>query len=215
MVNLGKITERNHAMKTYKAIIYDIDGTLLNTLDMNMYPLMQIIKEERGEDWTFEQVLCFASQPGMKTLADLGIQDIDNVYARWVRYVNAYGDGAVPFDGVAELLTAVREKGIRQAVVSAKRIKQYGIDMGRPGFDKFMEAAVLFDDTTRHKPDPEPLNECLRRLGLTASDARSDLEASRNAGMDFAYAKWGSRSPVAAEEADYYLEHPLELLKHL
>lgn len=205
-------------MKSYKAIIYDIDGTLLNTLDMNMYPLMQIIKEELGEDWTFEQVLRFASQPGMKTLAQLGIQDIDNVYARWVRYVNAYGEGAVPFDGIAQLLTAVRERGLRQAVVSAKRTKQYGIDMGRHGFDRFMEAAVLFDDTTKHKPDPEPLNLCLARLGLTAGDAlyvgdaRSDLEASRNAGMDFAYAKWGSHSPVSPEEADYTLEHPLDLL---
>ena len=47
-------------MKKYKAIIYDIDGTLLNTLNMNMYPLMKIIKEETGEDWTFEQVLKFA-----------------------------------------------------------------------------------------------------------------------------------------------------------
>lgn len=208
-------------MKQYKAIIYDIDGTLLNTLDMNMYPLMQIIKEEKGEDWTFEQVLRFASQPGMKTLADLGIQDIDRVYARWVTYVNSYGDGAVPFDGVAQLLSDVKKLGIRQAVVSAKRIKQYGIDMGRPGFDKYMEAAVLFDDTTKHKPDPEPLNECLRRLGLTAADtlyvgdARSDLLASRNAGMDFAYAKWGSHSPVEREECDYYLEHPRDLMEAL
>ena len=42
-------------MEKYKAIIYDIDGTLLDTLKMNMYPLMKIIKEETGEDWTFEQ----------------------------------------------------------------------------------------------------------------------------------------------------------------
>ena len=39
-------------MKQYKAIIYDIDGTLLNTVDQNMYPLIRIIKEELDEDWT-------------------------------------------------------------------------------------------------------------------------------------------------------------------
>lgn len=53
-------------MTKYKAILYDLDGTVLNTLDMNMYPLMKIIKEELDEDWTFEQVLKFASYPGMK-----------------------------------------------------------------------------------------------------------------------------------------------------
>lgn len=209
-------------MKRYKAIIYDIDGTLLNTLDQNMYPLLRIIREERGEDWTYEEVASrFAAQPGMKTIADLGIRDVDGVYARWVRYVNSYGEAAKPYDGVPELLEAVKNMGIRQAIVSSKRAKQYAIDMGRPGFDRYMETAVLCEDTEKHKPDPEPLYECLRRLGLTAADAlyvgdaRSDLEAARNAGMDYAYAKWGSWSPVSPEEADYYLEHALELLKYL
>lgn len=36
--------------KSYKAVLYDLDGTVLNTLDMNMYPLLRIIKEETGED---------------------------------------------------------------------------------------------------------------------------------------------------------------------
>ena len=43
-------------MGKYKAILYDLDGTVLNTLDMNMYPLLKIIKEELNEDWTFDQV---------------------------------------------------------------------------------------------------------------------------------------------------------------
>ena len=47
-------------MTKYKAIIYDLDGTILNTLDMNMIPLLKIIKEETGEDWAFEDVLKFA-----------------------------------------------------------------------------------------------------------------------------------------------------------
>ena len=208
-------------MKKYKAIIYDIDGTLLNTVDQNMYPLIRIIKEELNEDWTYEQVVPFTAQPGMKTIADLGIADVEGVYARWVRYVNAYGDGAKPFDGVPELLEAVKALGLRQAIVSSKRAKQYAIDMGRPGFDRLMEAAVLCEDTERHKPDPEPLFECLRRLSLEpgeavyVGDARSDLEAARNAGMDFAYAAWGSWSPVEPEEADYYLNHPMELVEYL
>lgn len=208
-------------MNRYKAIIYDIDGTLLNTLDQNMYPLMQIIKEELGEDWTFDQVVRFNAQPGMLTLAQLGIQDVDTVYARWVRYVNEYGPGATAYEGVPQLLDAVREKGIIQAIVSSKRHPQYRIDMGRSGLDRYMETAVLCEDTEKHKPDPEPLHECLRRLGLTAADAiyvgdaRSDLQAAQNAGMDFAYAKWGSFAQVAPEETDCYLEHPLDLLAHL
>ena len=63
-------------MKKYKAIIYDIDGTLLDTLKMNMYPLMKIIKEETGEDWSFEQVLNLIFQYIL-------IMVPDEVYEKW------------------------------------------------------------------------------------------------------------------------------------
>lgn len=53
-------------MCKYKAIIYDIDGTILNTLNRNMNPSMKIIKEETNEKWAFNQILKFAVHPGMK-----------------------------------------------------------------------------------------------------------------------------------------------------
>ncbi|HGF7959437.1 TPA: HAD hydrolase-like protein, partial [Enterococcus faecium] len=81
-------------MGKYTTIIYDIDGTILNTLDMNMYPLIQIIKEELGEVWGFNEVKRFASYPGHKVLEELKIKNIEDVYARWVRYVNEYEGGA-------------------------------------------------------------------------------------------------------------------------
>lgn len=208
-------------MKHYKAIIYDIDGTLLNTVDQNMYPLIRIIKEELDEDWTYEQVVPFTAQPGLKTIADLGIRDVDGVYARWVRYVNEYGSGAQPYDGIPTLLEFAREHGLRQGIASSKRWPQYGIDMGRHGYDRLMDAAVLFEDTDRHKPDPEPLLECLRRLDVEAEDAlylgdaRSDMAAARAAGMDFAYASWGSFFPMERDEPDYYLDHPMDLVQYL
>lgn len=208
-------------MKKYKAIIYDIDGTLLNTVDQNMYPLIRIIKEELNEDWTYEQVVPFTAQPGMKTIADLGIADVEGVYARWVRYVNEYGPGAHPYDGIDELLAFAREQGLKQGIASSKRRKQYGIDMGRHGYDRLMDAAVLCEDTELHKPDPAPLLECLRRLGVEAGDAlymgdaRSDMVAARAAGMDFAYASWGSFFPMERSEPDYYLDHPTDLIGFL
>ena len=55
-------------MNKYKAIIYDVDGTILNTLDMNMYTLLRIIEEETGERWTIDQVLKMnlpGSRPGV------------------------------------------------------------------------------------------------------------------------------------------------------
>ena len=113
----------------YKAIIYDIDGTILNTLNMNMYPLMKIIKEETGEDWSFEQVLKFASYPGMKVMEELNIQDKENTYARWVKYVNEYEEGATLYDGFIEVFEKFQEQGVIQAIVTSKKEKQYQINI--------------------------------------------------------------------------------------
>ncbi|WP_270640636.1 HAD family hydrolase [Longibaculum muris] len=208
-------------MKKYKAIIYDIDGTVLNTLNMNMYPLIQIIKEETGEEWTFEQVLKFAAYPGMKVMQEIGVKDQEKTYARWVKYVNEYEEGATLYDGFMEVFKAFQDNHIIQAVVSAKTAKQYEIDFVDKGLDKFMDVAILADDTTKHKPDPEPLLECIKRLNIEVSeaiyigDALSDYQASRNAGMAFGYAKWGSVSSEGIDHPDLVFESPLDLLKLL
>ena len=93
-------------MKKYKAIIYDLDGTVLNTINMNMYPLIKIIKEETGEDWTFEQVLKFLPYPGMKVMEELQVADKEKAYARWVKYVNEYEEGASLYPGFEEIFEA-------------------------------------------------------------------------------------------------------------
>ena len=207
-------------MKKYKAIIYDIDGTVLNTLNMNMYPLIKIIKEETGVDYTFEQVLKFAPYPGMKVMEELGVKDKEKTYARWVQFVNEYKEGATLYDGFQEVFDAIDNR-IIQAVVSAKTTKQYQIDFVEKGLDKYMKCAILADDTTKHKPDPEPLLECLRRLNIEAKDAIyigdafSDYKASLNAHMDFGYATWGSVSHEGIENPAFIFNEPKDLLKLL
>lgn len=206
-------------MKKYKAVLYDVDGTILNTLNMNMYPLMRIIKEETGRDWAFEDVLRFAAYPGMKVMEELGVEDKEKTYARWVRYVNKYEEGASLYDGFEEVFEQLRAAGMIQAVVSAKTKEQYGIDVVSKGIDRYMSAAVLADDTKKHKPDPAPLLECLRRLDISADeaiyvgDAASDWEAAKNAGMDFGYAVWGSVSDAGIVSPAYRFEIPGDILK--
>ena len=201
-------------MKKYKAIIYDLDGTVLNTINMNMYPLIKIIKEETGEDWTFEQVLKFLPYPGMKVMEELQVADKEKAYARWVKYVNEYEEGASLYPGFEEIFEAF-DGSIIQAVASAKTTAQYQIDFVAKGLDKYMKTAVLANDTVKHKPDPEPLLECLKRLSLQPEDviyigdAHSDYLASKNAGIDFGYAKWGSVSAKGIDKPDHVFESHL------
>lgn len=204
-------------MKNYQAVIYDIDGTILNTLDMNMYPLLQIIKEELGEVWSFEEVLHFAHYPGMKVMEELQVANPVATYQRWVDYVNQYPTGASLFTGMETVFEEFAKGKVRQAVVSAKNYQQYEIDMVEKGLAQYMEIAVLAEDTTKHKPDPEPLLLCLKQLELKPEeaiyigDALSDSQAAQAVGMDFGFAKWGSLLTEVPEN-NFIFDEPKDLL---
>lgn len=205
-------------MKTYQAVLYDIDGTLLDTVNMNMYPLLRIIREERGEEWELADVVKFMAYPGMKVMEELGIHDPETTYQRWVRYVNEYEQGATPYPGMVETLEALEKRGVRQAVVSSKMRAQYRIDVEGQGLDRYMETAVLEEDTQRHKPHPDPLLECLERMELApgqalyVGDTPSDSLAAQAAGMDFAYARWNGVDYGSVACAAYVLHTPQDLL---
>ena len=206
-------------MKTYRAIVYDIDGTLLNTRDMNLYPLLRIIKEELGQDWTYDQVKKYLAYTGMQVMAELGVRDPEGVYARWVRYVNEYPEPASVFPGLEAVLPVLHRAGILQAIVSSKMHAQFEIDMAGKGILPYFATAVLEEDTVLHKPNPEPLLLCLEQLGtapenaIYIGDMPSDCVAAKRAGMDFALARWGSDQTPA--QADLILESPKDLLKLL
>jgi HAD superfamily hydrolase (TIGR01549 family) len=207
-------------MRKYKAIIYDVDGTLLDTLKMNMIPLLKILHEEGFKDFTYEMVLKYASYPGRKVLDELGIENKEEVYSRWVRYVNEYEEGASIFNGILELLKEVEAMDLIQAVVSAKTYNQYRIDMVSKGLDSFMKCRVLAEDTEKHKPDPEPLLKCCELLGLNPNevcyvgDAYSDYLASKAANIDFFYAKWNGLHDERIIDV-VELNHPLELIESI
>jgi len=204
-------------MKKYRAIIYDLDGTLLNTFDMNMYPLIQIIKEELNEDWKIEDVSKFYAYTGMKVLDELKIKNKEETYKRWVKYVNEYEDGAILYEGVDEVLKILNQYFL-QAIVSSKQKDQYQIDVVSKGIDQYMKVVILEEDTIQHKPDPEPLLTCINRLGIACEEALYigdtyfDYLASKNAGIDFGYAKWGSVSDVGIDEPTFVFEKPQDLL---
>lgn len=202
----------------YDAIIYDLDGTVLNTFDMNIYPLMKIVKEELGKDMTYDELTPYTSIPGLKSLEILGIEDVPTVYKRWVKYVNDYEGGASIYHGFDEIIRDLDGK-VTQAVVSSKKRDQYHIDIEGKGLDNYFSAIVLFEDTKEHKPDAEPLLHCADLLEvdpgkcLYVGDSLSDFQSATNADMDFAFASWASFHREEVVDPKYILKHPKDLLE--
>lgn len=205
-------------MYPYKAVIFDIDGTILDTARMNIEPLQTILKKELGKDYAYSELEPYVAYSGTVILEKLGIPETENarVLKEWIEEIQQSGIVSILFDGMQEVLEALKKQGVRLGIVSSKEGKQYRFDMISKGLDVYFDAVVLADDTKKHKPHPEPMLECLRRLELLASDCLyvgdtdADAICAHAVGCDFAYASWG---PLALQEpCTYELQHPMDVM---
>lgn len=95
------------------------------------------------------------------------------------------------FPGAMELLSALRERGVRVGVVSSKRTQVLREVMGNNGALEHVELIIGSDAVSRHKPDPEGLLEAIKRFGVRAEetlycgDTLIDAQTAQRAGVDF------------------------------
>lgn len=203
--------------KNYKCIVFDLDGTMLNTEKMNIIPLQRLIKEELNKDVEYNDLLKYMAYAGKKTLELLGFKDIDKSYEKWVKYVNEFEEGATLYKDFDKVIRALDNNGIKCSIASSKMRAQYEIDFFKTGLQKYMKSVVLAEDTEKHKPDPDPLLKAIELLDISpeysmyVGDTSSDFKSAKAAKMDFALALWGA-SNIEGINADYDLKEPINLL---
>ena len=128
---------------------------------------------------------------------------------------------ARPFDGTREVLTELRRRGYLVGVVTSK-----GRELGLRGLklcslDALIDSAVFLEDTTAHKPHPEPILAALRKLGTEAGsaayvgDSGHDIIAAHAAGVRTVGALWGPlpRTTLEREAPTFVAESITDLLQ--
>lgn len=189
----------------YKLAIFDLDGTLLDTLEdlknsVN-HSLSVFGYEERSQD----EIKSFVGN-GVRRLVERALpdtscqQDADMVFDEFRRYYSVHcSDFTKPYDGIIELLTKLSGLGMKIAVVSNKTDPEVK-KLTHGYFGKLVDAAIGEREGIRRKPYSDSVNELLLTLGINRSDAvyigdsEVDIETARNAQMDMIAVSWGFRS---------------------
>ena len=211
-------------MKKYDTVIFDLDGTLLDTLD-DLADSVNEVMEERGfPKRTREEVRRFVgngvarlmalSVPGGEANPQFGdcLADFKKIYARNLSRRTA------PYDGITRLLGRLSGGGFKLAVVSNKfdaAVKELCTEyFGLYHMEAFGEAAGM-----ARKPAPDIVEKALHALDSTpeetlyVGDSEVDALTAKNAGVIFAGATWGFRDRETLEKAgaDYIIDAPEEL----
>jgi HAD superfamily hydrolase (TIGR01549 family) len=201
----------------YNCIIFDIDGTILDTEIAVLSSLRKLVLEELNKNYSFEELRFALGIPGEVALNKLGITDISESNEKWNRYLKGYFRHVKVFDEIKDTLVKLNEMGVSIGIVTSKTKEEYINDFVPFGLTNYFRLVVCADDTEKHKPDPEPILKFIELSGADKSktiyigDTKYDMECAFSAGIDFALGLWGAKSLIGIN-ANYILENPKQIL---
>ena len=195
----------------YKLAIFDMDGTILSTLD-DLANGVDYALSENGLPARSKQETRVALGRGVRFLieqsvpAGLSDAEISKVEEDFLKYYKVHSmDNTRPYDGIVELIKEVRASGIKTAVVSNK-IDSAVKELCANFFEGAFDVAYGERPGIPRKPDPKPINAIIDEFGLSKDevvyigDSEVDLLTANNAGINHIIVTWGFRDRAFLEQ---------------
>lgn len=211
----------------YELLIFDLDGTILETLQDLYESVNYALKSNGLPERTLREVRAFVGN-GIKNLMIRSCPDgssqetVDKMHESFVEHYKEHkADNTAPYEGVVELLKRLKDKGYVLAVVSNKDDNAV-----KPLCEKFFPD--IFDITlgnspfVKRKPDPDMVNKVMEKFGKTISntvyigDSEVDIETARNAKLPCITVTWGFRDEPDLEKCGATVfAHDMQELENL
>ncbi len=209
-----------------KAVIFDLDGTLLYTLKDLYLSVNHALEEFNYPTRTYEEIRRFVGN-GIRNLMTQAcpenIPDFEECLACFKEYYSVHSqDNTVPYEGIIELLQKLKEKNIPCAVVSNK-FEAATKELIEKHFEGFFATVVGEGAGIPKKPDPAGVFEVMKRLNvekdeiMLVGDAETDILTARNAGIKCITVTWGFRDVdyLTEQGATIFVDKPEEILKYV
>lgn len=200
-----------------KSVVFDIDGTLLDTEYAVLNSLRDTIGELKDEKVELSDLTFALGIPGEEVLKQLGILDTQNGNTLWNTYLANYSDTIRLFDGVTDLLKELKNQDYKLGIITSKNRQEYNTDFSPFGLDSYFDTVICAGDTNRAKPYPDPMLRYLELSGthkeetIYIGDTTYDMQCASEAGVAFGLALWGCHS-LKGIRADYYFNRPADIL---
>lgn len=208
-----------------KAIVFDLDGTLLDTLTDLAASTNYALRSCGMPEHSIDDVRRFVGN-GVRMLMTRAVPDgesnprFDEAFSVFRKhYMQHCLDTTCPYPGIMDALARLKEKGMMLAIVSNK-MQAATEELRQHFFSQYIDVAIGESAAIRKKPAPDTVNEALRLLGIShdeaiyVGDSDVDIDTARAAMMPCASVLWGFRDRqfLLNHGATRLLSSPEELL---
>lgn len=188
---------------TLKAVIFDLDGTLVDTAE-EFIIVVQVLRSEHGLNPMNEELIRSTVSSGARALVRLALDlqesepEFESMRLRLLKlYSGVLGSAAKPYPGIEALISKLEKRGIAWGIATNKPRAYTAPLMDHLALTPAPSCVVCPDDVSETKPHPEPLYLSCKQIGcaphqaIYVGDHRRDIEAGRRAGMYTIAAAYG------------------------
>ena len=213
----------------YKACIFDLDGTLTDTLESLTYSVNETLEELKLKKITQEQCRSFVGNGARclneRALGAGGDLERSQMEPAMEIYGRIFGENCTYhvtlYEGIPEMLKALKDRGIHLAVLSNKPDRQTVKVVKEIFGDNIFDYAQGQKDGIRRKPEPDGVWYLMEQMQVSKEeclyigDSEVDAATGKNAGLKTIGVLWGFRDRKTLETAgaDHLIERPEELLQ--
>ena len=209
----------------YRAVIFDIDGTLVDSNDAHAQAWVEALSEH-GRHVEFTRVRPLIGMGGDKLLPDVTGLSVDSPEGAAISarrgeiFLQRFLPRLQPTRDARELLHALRDDNLKLYVASSAKKQELEPLLRVAGADQFMEATTSSDDADRSKPDPDIVAAALKESGrakheaIMIGDTPYDVEAALRAGINIIALRSGGWPDRNLEGALAVYDDPADLLNH-
>ncbi|SDL87635.1 HAD family hydrolase [Sediminibacillus halophilus] len=181
-----------------KAIIFDFDGTLANTLPVNIFGFQEVFKKFDQKDYSKEEIKEMFGPPEPELIEqNLQSNDVKGAvsyyYQQYEENHNRLVDNNQEID---QLLSNLKDREMKLGVVTGKSRKSFEYSLAELNMKKYFDILITGDDVKEAKPAPEGILQALKKLEVSPEEAMyigdsdDDMNAGKKAGVHIGAAKW-------------------------
>ena len=207
----------------YPYVLFDLDGTLIDSGPIILASMQHAVKAVLGREIPAEELAATVGGQGLiAQMRALDATRVDELVEAYRVHNDPLHETLEAFDEMLHVLPRLREEGGSLGIVTSKRHRTVSLALDRfPWLVEYFDAVVAYDDTDRHKPDPDPVLAGIERLGgepaasAYVGDSPFDIQAAKAAGAFAVAVTWGgihSDERLLDAEPDAVVHEPEELL---